>query len=182
VPDFKGIIRAEYDALLDHLVHHDFLYEAGGKYSPGDKTERMFGRKSFAELYAVFSAPVIYRVMVGKLSHCLRQFHRDLDTLGFRWRRQQDGRRTLISLARSDGANAELLRWCTYGPQGMIMDVYTTPTWDALCGEVAKLLLPPPPADEIAPCAEDDEPAPKSIDMGSVTLLLRSNSIHEKGS
>lgn len=65
VPDFKGITRAEFDALIGHLVEHDFLYEAGGKYSLGDKAERLFGRKNFQELYAVFSAPMMYRVMAG---------------------------------------------------------------------------------------------------------------------
>jgi len=65
VPDFRGISRAEFDALLAHLVHHDFLYESGGKYSLGDKAEKMFGRKNFQELYAVFSAPVMYRVVAG---------------------------------------------------------------------------------------------------------------------
>ena len=65
VPDFQGISGAEFDALLGHLVKHDFLYESGGKYSLGDKAERMFGRKNFQELYAVFSAPQMYRVLSG---------------------------------------------------------------------------------------------------------------------
>jgi len=65
VPDFSGISRAEFDSLLAHLVAHDFLYEAGGKYSLGDKAERLFGRKNFQELYAVFTAPVMYRVLAG---------------------------------------------------------------------------------------------------------------------
>lgn len=65
VPEFQGISRAEFDALVAHLVHHDFLYESGGKYPLGDKAEKMFGRKTFQELYAVFSAPVMYRVVAG---------------------------------------------------------------------------------------------------------------------
>lgn len=65
VPDFKGISREEFDALLTHLVRHDFLYEAGGKYSLGDKAEKLFGRKNFQELYAVFTAPQMYRVLAG---------------------------------------------------------------------------------------------------------------------
>ncbi len=65
VPDFQGISRAEFDALLTHLVLHDFLYEAGGKYSLGDKAEKLFGRKNFQELYAVFTAPQMYRVLAG---------------------------------------------------------------------------------------------------------------------
>jgi ATP-dependent helicase Lhr and Lhr-like helicase len=65
VSDFKGISRPEFDALISHLVRHEFLYEAGGKYSLGDKAERLFGRKNFQELYAVFTAPVMYRVVAG---------------------------------------------------------------------------------------------------------------------
>ena len=53
---------------------------------------------------------------------------------------------------------------------------YTTPTWEALCGEVAKLRLNPPRA------AEGAQSVPESIDMGAVTLLLRSDVGHEKGS
>lgn len=65
VPDFSGISRAEFDALLEHLRRHDFLFLSGGKDALGDKAEQLFGRKNFAELYAVFSAPVMYRVLAG---------------------------------------------------------------------------------------------------------------------
>lgn len=65
VPDFRGIRREEFDKLLQHLVAHEFLFLSAGKYSLGDKAERMFGRKNFAELYAVFSTPVMYRVLAG---------------------------------------------------------------------------------------------------------------------
>jgi len=65
VPDFSGIAREEFDGLLVHLTAHDFLFQSGGKYSLGDKAEKLFGRKNFAELYAVFSTPVMYRVFAG---------------------------------------------------------------------------------------------------------------------
>lgn len=65
VPDFSGIQREELDALLAHLTLHDFLFLSGCRYSLGDKAERLFGRKNFAELYAVFSTPVMYRVLAG---------------------------------------------------------------------------------------------------------------------
>jgi hypothetical protein len=46
----------------------------------------------------------------------------------------------MISLARTHGARADLLKLCTHGPgKSSIMDVYTTFPWDALCAEVAKL-------------------------------------------
>lgn len=65
VPDFKGISRAELEGLIAHLVGHEFLFESAGMLSLGERAERMFGRKNFAELYAVFSAPVMYRVWAG---------------------------------------------------------------------------------------------------------------------
>lgn len=65
VPDFSGVDPEEFDALLRHLVANEFLFEAGGKYSLGDRAERLFGRKNFSELYAVFTSPVMYRVLAG---------------------------------------------------------------------------------------------------------------------
>jgi integrase len=68
----------------------------------------------------------------------LRRFHEDLDRIGLRARRQHDARRTFISIARADGAVADTLHFATHGPDGEIMDDYTTLPWAALCAEVAK--------------------------------------------
>jgi ATP-dependent Lhr-like helicase len=62
VPDFSGVSREELDEVLDHMLERDFLYEAGGLLSMGDRAERVYGRKNFFELYAVFSSPQYYRV------------------------------------------------------------------------------------------------------------------------
>lgn len=62
VPDFKGIGREEFDALLEHMKRNDFLFESGGLLSMGDQAERVYGKKNFMELYAVFSSPIMYRV------------------------------------------------------------------------------------------------------------------------
>ena len=63
VPDFSGIRRAEYDTLIDHMLAEGYLYETGGALAMGDKAERVYGRKNFMELYAVFSSPVLYTVI-----------------------------------------------------------------------------------------------------------------------
>ncbi len=63
VPDFAGISRVEFDALVEHMRAQDYLFEAGGLLSMGQKAERVFGRKNFMEMYAVFSSPVLYRVV-----------------------------------------------------------------------------------------------------------------------
>lgn len=66
----------------------------------------------------------------------------DLMRLGFRARRVHDARRTLITLARSDGANADLLKWVTHGPpKSKIMEVYTSPAWETLCAQISCLKI-----------------------------------------
>jgi len=74
-------------------------------------------------------------------NHMLHRFHEDLERIGLRPRRLHDLRRTFISLCREDGANKELLRWVTHGVSADVMDTYTTPTWEALCSQVAILKL-----------------------------------------
>jgi ATP-dependent Lhr-like helicase len=62
VPDFAGIQPEEFDTVVEHMKERDFLFEAGGLLSMGQRAERVFGRRNFSELYAVFSSPVLYRV------------------------------------------------------------------------------------------------------------------------
>jgi ATP-dependent Lhr-like helicase len=64
-PDFRNITRSEFDVVVEHMKKEDFLFEAGGLLSMGQKAERIYGRKNFRELYAVFSSPVLYRVVTG---------------------------------------------------------------------------------------------------------------------
>lgn len=84
----------------------------------------------------------------------------DLPTLGFRHRRGHDLRRTMISLARTDGARKDLLELCTHNPKrnGSTIDIYTEFPWEALCAEVAKFKItrrepaaPPAKVDPAAP-------------------------------
>ncbi len=74
-------------------------------------------------------------------NHMLRRFHEDLDRVGLRERRQHDTRRTFISIARADGARADVLRTMTHGATGDIVDSYTTLPWATLCEEVAKVRI-----------------------------------------
>jgi ATP-dependent Lhr-like helicase len=62
VPDFADIRRDEFDRLVEHMKRTDHLFESGGLLSMGQRAERVFGRRNFAELYAVFSSSVLYRV------------------------------------------------------------------------------------------------------------------------
>ncbi len=62
VPDFRGITREEFMALVEHMKAEAYLFEAGGLLSMGQGAEKAFGKKNFLELYAVFSSPVLYKV------------------------------------------------------------------------------------------------------------------------
>jgi ATP-dependent helicase Lhr and Lhr-like helicase len=62
VTDFSGITHSEFEILIKHMIQEDFLFHAGGLLSMGDKAERVFGRRNFLELYAVFSSPLLYKV------------------------------------------------------------------------------------------------------------------------
>jgi ATP-dependent Lhr-like helicase len=63
IGDLSGISRDEYDELIEHMLHEKFLYETSGELAMGDRTEKVYGRKNFMELYAVFSSPVRYNVL-----------------------------------------------------------------------------------------------------------------------
>ena len=62
MPDFRGIERHEFDGLVEHLIADRYLFESGGLLSLGEQAERVYGRKNFFELYAVFSSPTLYTV------------------------------------------------------------------------------------------------------------------------
>ncbi len=73
--------------------------------------------------------------------HSYKRLVKDMEALGLRHRRGHDLRRTMISLARTDGARKDILELCTHTPRksGNTIDLYTTFPWEALCAEVAKL-------------------------------------------
>lgn len=71
----------------------------------------------------------------------LKKLHLDLNALGFRLRRQHDLRRTFISLARSDGAEKDIIRRITHKPPPDVLEGYTTFEWDVLCREAGKLRI-----------------------------------------
>ncbi len=62
VNDFSEITRTEFNHLVLHLMREDYLFSANGLLSLGDKAEKIFGRRNFMEIYAVFSSPVLYKV------------------------------------------------------------------------------------------------------------------------
>lgn len=78
----------------------------------------------------------------GKMRHTsntLRFLHLDLATLGMRQRRVHDFRRTYITLAQEHGALPEVLKLATHAKPSDVFNLYTSVSWERLCGEVAKL-------------------------------------------
>ncbi len=65
VPDFAGISQSEFDFLLEYMIQKDFLFSADGLISLGNQAEKIFGRRNFMELYAVFSSPQLYQVQTS---------------------------------------------------------------------------------------------------------------------
>jgi integrase len=96
---------------------------------------RYFGRSPRADDWLVPSRRGNHRTV----RHTLRRLHEDLERIGMRERRTHDLRRTFISLARADGAPAEILKVVTHGPPPNVIDQYTTWPWATLCGAVSCL-------------------------------------------
>jgi ATP-dependent Lhr-like helicase len=63
---FSSVGTERLQELVDTMVARDILYEADGVLSLGQRGEKLYGRKNFFELYAVFTAPPVMRVQHGK--------------------------------------------------------------------------------------------------------------------
>jgi ATP-dependent Lhr-like helicase len=62
---FQGLDETDRKELVDHMLGENILAESGGRYSVGERGEKLYGWKNFAELYTVFSAPQILKVLWG---------------------------------------------------------------------------------------------------------------------
>ncbi len=63
---FSSIRLERLQELIDTMLERQILYEADGLLSLGQRGEKLYGRKNFFELYAVFTAPPVMRVQHGK--------------------------------------------------------------------------------------------------------------------
>lgn len=62
---FTALSQLEVDSLVNTMIEREILYESDGLLSLGKEGERVYGRKNFFELYAVFSSPSVLRVEHG---------------------------------------------------------------------------------------------------------------------
>ncbi len=65
---FQGLDDDDRHELLEHMLGEDILAETAGRLVLGDRGEKLYGRKNFLELYAVFRAPQTLTVMWGAQS------------------------------------------------------------------------------------------------------------------
>lgn len=63
---FSGIGEDRLQQLVQTMIEREILYEADGLLSLGRRGEKLYGKKNFFELYAVFTAPPALRVVYGK--------------------------------------------------------------------------------------------------------------------
>ncbi len=63
---FSNIRPERLQELVDTMVAREILYEADGLLSLGKRGEKLYGKRNFFELYAVFTAPPVMRVQHGK--------------------------------------------------------------------------------------------------------------------
>ncbi|MEZ5140892.1 MAG: helicase-related protein, partial [Acidimicrobiales bacterium] len=63
---FGGIGDDELGRLIDTMLAREILYEADGLLSLGTRGEKLYGRKNFFELYAIFNSPPVLRVHQGR--------------------------------------------------------------------------------------------------------------------
>ncbi len=63
---FWSVRQERVQELIDTMIERESLYEADGLLSLGGRGEKLYGRRNFFELYAVFTAPPVMRVQYGK--------------------------------------------------------------------------------------------------------------------
>lgn len=59
---FADILASEREAIVDHMLAAGIVVDTGGKLWLGPRGEQLYGRRNFAELYAVFSTPRLITV------------------------------------------------------------------------------------------------------------------------
>lgn len=63
---FSGVRVERLHELVDTMLAREILFEADGLLSLGQRGEKLYGRRNFFELYAVFTAPPMMAVQHGK--------------------------------------------------------------------------------------------------------------------
>jgi len=62
---FGGLSANERTGLVAHMIQQDILNEVDSRLTLGPQGEKLYGKRNFLELYAVFSTPRTLRVLYG---------------------------------------------------------------------------------------------------------------------
>jgi ATP-dependent Lhr-like helicase len=62
---FRDLSSSDVQSVVDTMLARDILHEADGRLVLGAEGEKHYGRRNFFELYAVFDAPDVLRVVHG---------------------------------------------------------------------------------------------------------------------
>jgi ATP-dependent Lhr-like helicase len=62
---FRELTEVDRQELVAHMIAHDIVTEADGRFVLGARGEKLYGWRNFAELYAVFSTPQTLKVLWG---------------------------------------------------------------------------------------------------------------------
>jgi ATP-dependent Lhr-like helicase len=62
----SGITVADAEAIVEHMLHEDVLFNADGVLVIGTEGEARYGLKNFLELFSVFNSPPLFRVLHGR--------------------------------------------------------------------------------------------------------------------
>jgi ATP-dependent Lhr-like helicase len=63
---YRDVSVVERESIVRHMIDNDILVEADARLVLGARGERLYGARSFLELYSVFSTPRVLRVMHGQ--------------------------------------------------------------------------------------------------------------------
>jgi len=62
---FSGLTSGERNAVARHMLDEDILFQSDARLSLGQRGEQLYAGRNFMELFAVFSAPPVLKVMHG---------------------------------------------------------------------------------------------------------------------
>lgn len=63
---FREIAADDREEIVAHMLAEQILVKVDGRLVLGDKGERLYGKRNFLELYAVFSTPRVLSVLFGR--------------------------------------------------------------------------------------------------------------------
>ncbi len=116
---FGELTADERQAVLQHMLDEDILFEADARLALGQRGERLYAGRNFMELFAVFSAPPVLKVMHGT---------REVGSIDA-WFVQQEDRRALCFVLAGRAWQVSRIDWKRGVCQVKPAEAGTYPRW-----------------------------------------------------